>query len=74
MRKVNVLDICLGGARLEPVPGLGAGEAATLIFNDLSIAGKVTWIAEDSLGIRFEPAKLEPEELQRIVSETVRAA
>ena len=71
-----MLDISQGGARLEPVPGLSAGDHATLIFEGLpAIAGKVTWIAEDSIGIRFDPANLlQTQELREILSGAARAA
>ena len=74
-KAIKVLDISQGGARLEPFQGVGAGELVTLHFDDLQpIRGKITWIAEDSLGIRFEPSKLDSAQLQQIISRAARAA
>jgi methyl-accepting chemotaxis protein len=66
---VKVLDVSQGGARLDPVPGLAVGEIINISFAGMPpVRGKVAWIAEDSLGLRFEPIKLDANQLRQVLT------
>jgi methyl-accepting chemotaxis protein len=72
---VKLLDISQGGARVGPIRGIGAGDRVTLSVQGLDpLEATVSWTAEDSLGLRFEPMKLNADQLQRFMSTASQAA
>jgi methyl-accepting chemotaxis protein len=64
----RILDISEAGARIGLLPGLVVGTKVVLNVAGLHpIAGTVVRVAEDSLGIYFEPQKLKTEEVRRLI-------
>jgi hypothetical protein len=65
--EVAVHDISLGGARIDAVAGIGAGEQIALTFAGMkAIAGEVVREGSDSIGVCFTPSRLRPEELREL--------
>jgi methyl-accepting chemotaxis protein len=65
----RVLDISEGGARLERLAALALGDTVSLTFQGLqAVSGTVVRDAGDSLGVRFQPSNLKPEEVRHLIS------
>jgi methyl-accepting chemotaxis protein len=65
---IRVFDISESGARLAMRPELSIGTPLTLTFGGFHpVSGKVVRVADDSVGVCFEPQKLKLEEVRRLV-------
>jgi aerotaxis receptor len=66
---VRVFDISEGGARIANVGELTVGTRLVLTLHGLNpVAGKVVRVAQDSLGVCFDPQKLKMEEVRRLIA------
>jgi methyl-accepting chemotaxis protein len=69
---IRVFDISESGARLAMRPELSIGTPLTLTFGGFHpVSGKVVRVADDSVGVCFEPQKLKLEEVRRLVVDAV---
>jgi chromosome segregation ATPase len=68
VHECRIFDISESGARIASVPGLGVGAKVLLRLPGLHpVSGKIVRVADNSLGICFEPQKLKTEEVRRLI-------
>jgi aerotaxis receptor len=66
---VRVNDISEAGARIEKLAWLGTGARVVLTFRGLHpVEGKIVRVADEGLGVCFEPQKLKTEEVRRLIT------
>ncbi len=67
--EARVYDVSEGGACIECIPGLAAGDKVTLSFKGMhSVAGEIVRDGSDRLGVCFTPAHLRLDELRELVT------
>jgi hypothetical protein len=66
--EIRVFDISESGARLAMRPEFTIGVPLVLAFGGFHpVSGKIVRVADDSVGVCFEPQKLKLEEVRRLV-------
>lgn len=60
-----MVDIAVGGARLDGVSGVRVGQGCTLILDGRRMPATVTWTGSDGFGVKFQ-RRLLPQEFEMI--------